>query len=132
GQSTAQPASQATAPTAAKPTVQPATQPTLQAAGQQPRTGGTLRVGILTEPPNMDGFIQLSVIRNQLWLFFDKLIDMDQQGSPQPRLASSWEMGADFKQLKLNLRQGVQFHTGREMTAEDVKWNLDRTHDPKA
>jgi ABC-type transport system substrate-binding protein len=29
-------------------------------------------------------------------------------------------MRADGRQLKLTLRKGVQFHTGRELTAEDV------------
>jgi peptide/nickel transport system substrate-binding protein len=102
------------------------------AATGQPRPGGTLRIGVISEPPNMDGFLQLSIIRDQVWLFFDKLIDIDQSGVPQPKLATSWEMAPDFKQLKLNLRQGVKFHSGRELTSEDVKWNLDRTHDPKA
>ena len=102
------------------------------AATGQPRPGGTLRVGVISEPPNMDGFLQLSIIRDQVWLFFDKLIDIDQSGVAQPKLATSWEMAPDFKQLKLNIRQGVKFHSGRELTSEDVKWNLDRTHDPKA
>jgi peptide/nickel transport system substrate-binding protein len=129
---TAVPAASKPGPTPVLATTVAAAKPTAPIAADQPRSGGTLRVGILTEPPNMDGFIQLSVIRNQLWLFFDKLIDMDQKGMAQPRLASSWDMGSDFNQLKLNLRQGVNFHTGREMTSEDVKWNLERTHDPKA
>ncbi|HKH68637.1 MAG TPA: ABC transporter substrate-binding protein [Reyranella sp.] len=112
------------APVVAKPTSQP--------ASAQPRPGGTLRIGVISEPPNMDGFIQLSIIRDQLWLFFDKLIDIDQNGVPQPKLATSWEMAPDFTRLKLNVRQGVKFHSGRELSSEDVKWNLDRTHDPKA
>jgi peptide/nickel transport system substrate-binding protein len=45
---------------------------------------------------------------------------------PQPRLAESFDFSADGKQLKLNLRRGVQFHTGRELTADDVVWNLKR------
>jgi hypothetical protein len=55
----------------------------------QPRRGGTLRIGVISEPPNMDGFIQLSIIRDQLWLFFDKLIDIDQHGVPPPRREAS-------------------------------------------
>ena len=39
-------------------------------------------------------------------------------------LAESWELSSDNKQLKLNLRKGVQFHSGREFTSEDVKWNV--------
>ncbi len=32
----------------------------------------------------------------------------------------------------MNLRRGVQLHSGRELTSEDVKWSLDRTKDPTA
>jgi peptide/nickel transport system substrate-binding protein len=46
-------------------------------------------------------------------------------------LAESWEFSSDFKQLKLSLRQGVQFHSGREFTSDDVKWNLMHVQDPK-
>src|SRR5260370_12777737 len=62
------------------------------ASSDQPRRGGTLRVGVLSEPPSMDGFLQLGVIRGQLRPVFDKLIDMDQKAVPQPGLAASWEM----------------------------------------
>jgi peptide/nickel transport system substrate-binding protein len=41
-------------------------------------------------------------------------------------LAESFEMSTDGKQLKLTLRQGVQFQTGRDFTSEDVKWTLTR------
>ena len=46
-------------------------------------------------------------------------------------LAESWELSSDNKQLKLNLRKGVQFHSGREFTSEDVKWNVMWVRDPK-
>jgi peptide/nickel transport system substrate-binding protein len=101
-------------------------------AAPQSRPGGTLRVAVISEPPNLDGFIQLGIIRDQLWMMFDKLIDIDQNGVPQPRLAESWEMAPDFTHLTLHLRQGVMFHSGREMTSADAKWNLDRTHDSTA
>jgi peptide/nickel transport system substrate-binding protein len=105
--------------------------PTPQPAPQA-QSGGTLRVAVIAEPPNLDGFIQLAIIRDQLSLMFDKLIDIDQNGAAQPRLAESWEFTPDYQQLTLNLRQGVRFHSDREMTSSDVKWNIDRTHDATA
>src|SRR5260370_72365 len=38
---------------------------------------------------------------------------------------------AAARQLKLNLRKGVTWHTGREFTSADVKWNLERIKDKK-
>jgi peptide/nickel transport system substrate-binding protein len=46
-------------------------------------------------------------------------------------LAESWDISSDFKQITLNLRKGVTFHSGREFTADDVVWNLQRALDPK-
>jgi peptide/nickel transport system substrate-binding protein len=47
-------------------------------------------------------------------------------------LAASWDVSADWKQIKLNLRKGVTYHSGREFTSDDVKYNLFRGRDPKA
>ena len=78
----------------------------------------------------MDGQILAQPQRNVMWLFFDRLIELDQKAQPQPMLATSWELSGDARRMKMNLRQGVQLHSGRELTSEDVKWSLDRTHDP--
>jgi peptide/nickel transport system substrate-binding protein len=49
---------------------------------------------------------------------------------PQPDLATRWEFKTP-KRLEFTLRQGVKFHNGREVTAEDVKFSLERILDPK-
>jgi peptide/nickel transport system substrate-binding protein len=51
--------------------------------------------------------------------------------TPQPILAESWDLSADGKQIKINLRKGVQFHNGREFTSDDVKYSSMRLRDPK-
>jgi peptide/nickel transport system substrate-binding protein len=82
-------------------------------------------------------FISLEPQYNQqttsehLWLAFDRLIDYDLQFKPQPMLAESWDLASDATQIKLNLQKGVQFHSGRELTSDDVKYSLLRGRDPK-
>jgi peptide/nickel transport system substrate-binding protein len=44
----------------------------------------------------------------------------------KPRLATAWERTPDGKGWRVTLRQGVKFNSGNPMTAEDVKWSLDR------
>jgi peptide/nickel transport system substrate-binding protein len=62
---------------------------------------------------------------------FDQLSFYNDKLEPQPMLAESWDISPDFKQVKLNLRKSVQFHSGREFTGDDVKYNLLRVRDPK-
>src|SRR5438067_7787234 len=107
-----------------------AAQPTLApASGAQPKRGGTLRVGVAGDVARLDGQLYSSI--NTTWMSFDRLTAYDANLKPQPMLAESWELSSDAKRLKLNLRKGVQFHTGREFTSEDVKFNVMWVRDPK-
>ena len=45
-------------------------------------------------------------------------------GSVEPLLAESYEISADGTEYTLHLRDGVYFHNGKEMTAEDVAGSL--------
>jgi len=38
----------------------------------------------------------------------------------EPELATSWEPDKELKVWEINLREGVKFHNGRDMTADDV------------
>jgi ABC-type transport system substrate-binding protein len=48
----------------------------------------------------------------------------------RPGLAESYTLSDDGLTYTFTLRPGVMFHNGREMTAEDVKYSLDRVTDP--
>jgi peptide/nickel transport system substrate-binding protein len=55
----------------------------------------------------------------------DPLIRWNQDLGFDARAASSWERLNDTT-VRFNLRQGVKFHSGREMTAKDVQFTFDR------
>lgn len=68
--------------------------------------------------------------------FYDKLIERDYISDPngltlQPKLATSWERSGTV--WSLQIREGVRFHNGAELTAEDVAFTLgaDRLWGPK-
>ena len=49
----------------------------------------------------------------------------------EPWLASSWEISPDGKTFTFELRKGVLWHDGKELTANDVKFTFDALTDPK-
>jgi ABC-type transport system substrate-binding protein len=62
---------------------------------------------------------------------FDGLMDyVPGTTTLRPGLAESYEISPDGLVYTFHLRAGVKFHNGREMTADDVKYSLDRVTNP--
>ncbi|WP_061931822.1 ABC transporter substrate-binding protein [Aureimonas sp. AU22] len=62
---------------------------------------------------------------------FDGLMDYEPGTAKlRPGLAESYEISPDGKVFTFKLRDGVKFHNGRTMTAEDVKYSFERTVNP--
>ncbi len=59
------------------------------------------------------------------------MVDYDQNGVYQPRLVESWDVSDDVKTWTFNVRQGVKFNHGPELTADDIIFNLVRWLDPE-
>jgi len=66
-------------------------------------------------------------------LIYNPLVRADPSGGDelQPALASAWKVSPDGKTYTFTLRQGVKFSNGQLLTADDVKFSLDRFGDPK-
>ena len=127
------PASTGATPPAAAATVRPATAntgATARLAGAQPKSGGTLRIAD-TDLPRLDGHLIYTNGINISWVPYDRLAQYDDTMQPQGMLAESFDVASDATQIRFTLRKGVQFHSGRELTSDDIKWNLLRVRDPK-
>ena len=62
---------------------------------------------------------------------FDGLMDYEPGTSTLAKdLAEDYTISDDGLTYRFKLRQGVKFHNGREMTADDVKYSLDRVTNP--
>ena len=67
-----------------------------------------------------------SVYRN----IFDNLVTRDQSGKVVPQIGTAWKY-VDDKTLDFEIRQGVTFHDGSKLTADDVAYSVNRIIDPK-
>ncbi|MEP2681983.1 MAG: ABC transporter substrate-binding protein [Sulfitobacter sp.] len=87
-----------------------------------------ITVAMQLEPPHLDptsaaaGAIDSVLYTN----VFEGLTRFMGDGSVVPGLAESWEISEDGLTYTFKLREGVTFHDGTTMDAEDVKFTLDR------
>ena len=87
-----------------------------------------ITVALQLEPPHMDptsaaaGAIDSVLYSN----VFEGLTRFGPDGSVNPGLAKSWDISEDGLTYTFHLNEGVMFHDGSTMDAEDVKFSLDR------
>ena len=97
---------------------------TMSLASAQQR-GGTLIAAFSADPAGFDpvrGPSGMShVVIEQV---YSTLMPLDPDANPIPGLAESYEMSADGLEYTFQLREGVTFHNGDPLTAEDVKFTL--------
>jgi ABC-type transport system substrate-binding protein len=96
------------------------------------KPGGTITVTYKDDVATLDPAIGYDW---QNWSMIKSLFDGLMDYTPgttdlRPGLAESYEISPDGLVYTFKLRAGVKFHNGREMTAEDVKYSLDRVTNP--
>jgi peptide/nickel transport system substrate-binding protein len=76
----------------------------------------------------LDPVLQGHNVKYYLSLMFDYLVGTTPDGQPSPNggIATRWENSSDHRRWTFHLRKGVKFHNGDEMTADDVKFSLQR------
>src|SRR5271170_2884061 len=73
-----------------------------------------------------------STLSLQVWsLIYDTLLATDADGKPVPNIARSWTVSPDGTAYTFKLADGVKCHDGAALTAEDVKYTVDRAFDAK-
>ncbi len=112
---------------AAALSVSPQVLPPSQTPGAEaPRSGGTFRVKGYYTPFNQifdPAAASHYFITEQL---YDGLVKFDSHFNPTPALAEYWTISGGGARITFHLRRGVRFHNGRELTAADVKYSLER------
>ncbi len=95
--------------------------------------GGELTFGryadsLFLDPVLNDANLDIWVLTN----LYDTLLQPTEDGTGvTPGLAESYEVSEDGLTFTLTLRDGIKFADGSDITAEDVKWSLDRARNPE-
>jgi peptide/nickel transport system substrate-binding protein len=103
----------------------------LPASARAQKASDTLRIQFTDAVPNVDMYFNSQrtglILAHHAW---DMLIHRDPATfESKPLLATDWKFVSDT-QLDLNIRQGVKFHDGSPLTAEDVAYTLGMAIDP--
>jgi len=85
-----------------------------------------LTVGVRAGPDSIDPhWSTLGSQAESLRHIFDTLVGVDKDLQLQPAIATSWTP-VDEDTWEFKIREGVKFHDGSDLTAEDVKFSIDR------
>jgi peptide/nickel transport system substrate-binding protein len=96
------------------------------------QAGGVLRAGFTTDPVGLDPALSGTYATNLITeLVYAGLVQYDKDMNIVPDMAESMEISPDHLTYTFNLRQGILFHNGEEMTSDDVKFTIERVRDPE-
>jgi peptide/nickel transport system substrate-binding protein len=95
------------------------------------KSADTLRITFTDAVPNVDMYFNSQrtglIIAHQVW---DMLVHRDPSTFEiKPSLATAWKFNED-NSLDLTIRQGVKFHDGSMLSAEDVVYTINMAADP--
>ncbi|MBV7378694.1 ABC transporter substrate-binding protein [Maritimibacter dapengensis] len=95
----------------------------LNMALAQPKKGGTMRFGIAhgsstdtLDPATYENSFTTSLSHG----LHTRLTEVAADGTIVPELAESWEASDDATEWRFKVRKGVQFHSGKDVTLDDV------------
>ena len=93
----------------------------------------TLVFAMNTDVQSMDPQIQNDTTSEQVVkMLYNTLLKFQDDGTVVGDLAESWSVSEDKLTWTFNLKQGVKFHNGKELTSADVKATFDRALNAEA
>ncbi len=113
-------------------TVAPETSPAGTDPGASPTTaagggasGGSLRVGMNSVVEGLTPFAIQGYVWSQMlgFVFYDTLVRKDASGTLVPSIVTEWDTTDPTKTI-LKVREGVTFHDGTPLTAQDVAYSI--------
>lgn len=96
----------------------------------RPADPNIVTLAVFASPNSFDPRVGTDEVSQKVYqLVYDNLLNLDEQLSVGPGLATGWEQPDDLTYI-VRLRQGVRFHDGHELTAADVVHTFGTLIDP--
>lgn len=93
----------------------------------QAQSNTELKLASDAQPPTLDPHFTNSGVTSEVSRnIYETLLSLDASREISPGLASAWEVSEDGRVVKFTLRDGVTFHNGAPLTADDVVASLER------
>jgi len=96
-------------------------------ADGKPLITSSAYLGFQTVDPNVTGDSATKIYYDEV---FDYAIGQTPDGNLTPAFATFWEVSDDFLTWTFTIREGMKFHNGATVTAEDVAWTWTRSISP--
>lgn len=88
-------------------------------------------VRLFIDPPTLDPHLTTDATSAQLIVeVFGGLMTIDSDLNVVPDLAEDWEVTDNGRVYTFRIRPDATFHDGKPVTAEDVRWSLERATNP--
>src|SRR5690625_656632 len=92
--------------------------------------GGQLNFAFNAQPPSLDPQKNTDTETRDITLhIYKQLLTLNSRLEVEPMLAESFDVSDDGATITFHLREGIKFHNGQEMTAEDVIASMKRWHE---
>lgn len=92
-----------------------------------PTYGGQIVVGISQDLDSLDPHKAVAAgTKEVLFNIFEGLVKPDKDGNLVPAVAETYNLSSDGKVYTFKLREGVKFHNGNVVTADDIIYSLKR------
>ena len=119
----------------ANPSPKPTSASSTPSSGESTGTGEPLEGGrfvrLYVDPPTLDPHLTTDATSAQIIVeVFGGLVTIDKDLNVVPDLAESWDISNDGRVYTFRIRPDAVFHDGKPVTAEDVRWSLERATDP--
>jgi len=97
-----------------------------------PAAGGEYTEGLVSQPRYINPILSQTseADADLVKLIYSSLFDYNAAGKLEKRLAQDYSVSDDGKMYTVTMKQGIKWHDGEEMTAQDVLYTIKAIQDP--